>query len=205
MAGCNATMQQARQPGPADDPTSHCLRALDGMPQLASIGKRTPLFNANTATVEMLADAGHPSEQEKAELSLWAKMRTDCVAQGRSFRAQYAPPGWSNVVEAAQVEVLQAIASLYAGTATYGQFNRDRQQITSRTTSALQAVVANAQNQVRADRQAASMEAVQALQTMQLLQAMQPQPLPMPQIPPPPRTINCSSRNVMGTVYTDCR
>ena len=47
-------------------------------------------------------------------------------------------------------------------------------------------------------------DANRAAMGLQMLQMSRPQPLPMPtyQMPQP---ISCSSRNVMGTVYTDCR
>ena len=41
---------------------------------------------------------------------------------------------------------------------------------------------------------------------LMLMQQARPQPVyQAPALPLPPQPISCSSRNVMGTVYTDCR
>ena len=191
-------MPQAQRPA---DPSLGCYLAVGNMHQLAEIGKKTPLVSSRATTMEMFADGSKPTEEERRAISLWAKERADCTALGRSYRAQYATPAISSAFETGQLELIQAISRLYAGEWTYGQFNRERQQIASRNDAALQAAVQSAKQQAYSAQQAQSMENMQMLQTMQLLQAMQPQ-APAPILRPP---VNCVSRRVGSQVYTDCQ
>lgn len=199
LAGCNATMPQ--RPTAADDPSRPCFEGIPINPQLAAIAPKISLTGASAASLQMLSDPTKPTEQEKEVLALWAKYRAECVAAGRSFRARYAPPGWASAYEDGQLATMRAIAGLYGGSLTFGQFNMERQKIASAMESNLNAAADRADQ--RAD--VARGQALQSLQTMQLLQAMQPRPQPIMPLPMPPAPVYCNSNSIGNTVNTVCR
>jgi hypothetical protein len=199
LTGCNATMQQARR-GPADDPTRHCFDRMDSDQRLAVLAPKVgSVSRGGRATVEMLASTAKADEEDKKAISAWGQARQSCVAEGRAFRAQNAPPGWVPAFEAGQTEFLGLMARLYAGELTYGEFNRQRLDLGAKNDAAL----LNA-----ADRAAAAAQQEQlnqqasTLQTMQIMQMLQPQPVIAPPMLRPP--VNCVSRRVGSQVYTDC-
>jgi hypothetical protein len=149
----------------------------------------------------MLTDRSMASEDEKAAISLWAKERVECADVGRQFRATYAPPRYATAYDDGQMRITQAIASLYAGQFTYGQFNAERQRLAAQFQSSLVEAQLSAQRENQ-DREAARRNAaLQQLQTIQLLQAMQPKPTSLPVTP----AVNCTSTRAGNVIDTTCR
>lgn len=130
LFGC-VNQQQTRRPTATDDPSNRCFGVFVGDPRLEPlIPKIGSLSQPDDVTLEMMANKEKPNETEKAALSIWAAARKSCVDLGRSFRAQYAPSGYSNSYETMQAGILSAIAALYAGDITYGQFIAERSRLT---------------------------------------------------------------------------
>lgn len=141
LAGCIQTtpQQQARRLTSADDPTMGCLLRMDSDQQFqALIVRLGSVSYANRATIQMMASKERPTEDEKSALSNWGLARQACVDQGRSFRAANAPPAWTAAFTSSQNQLLQAIAALYSGELTYGQFISERQRISDTAARQLQ-------------------------------------------------------------------
>lgn len=168
LAGCVATMpQQAARPTAADDPSNKCFQALGSDQRFAPL---TPhlgdISKVDQASIEMLASTAKPTEQEKKALSVWGVARQTCADMGRSFRAEYAPPGWATAFDAQQNALIRTIASLYAGNITYGQFIAERQRLASSTRARLDEV--NGQDRA-ARTQQAQQEAARADAALQMM------------------------------------
>lgn len=200
LSACNATMpQQQARPTAADDPSGMCFRAIPDNPGVAVLKGKIPLDDPRKATIEMLSSTDRPTDEERRALSLWAERRAACTDSGRSFRAKYAPPGWSMAMEEGQMAATQAIASLYSGATTFGQFNAERSRIALQTQAKLEAASRNAQQAAAQDRRAAEQAAaVHQMQTLQILQAMQPPPLPVAPM------VNCTSIRTGIATNTSC-
>lgn len=199
LAGCNATMPE-RQITEADDPARPCFTSLPTNERWSMLNAKIPLDSPRQATLQMLADSSKPSDQEREALSQWANARKLCADMGLAFRHRHAPPGVASVYDRQQTALLQAIAALYAGDLTYGQFNVQRQRIGTQTNAEYDSLRSQ---QVQQASQAQS-DALQTLQLQQLLQASQPRPRPLP-MPTPPQTVNCNSQQIGNQVHTTCR
>lgn len=147
LAGCVVTMpQQAVRPTSASDPSSNCFASMQSDQRIQILAQKINLSGPNSS-IEMMASKDIPTEEEKKALSTWALARQACVDLGRDYRARYGAPGWANVIEWQQSAVLEAIAGLYGGSLTYGQFNVERTRI---------ATAVNAQARDAADRNSAA-------------------------------------------------
>ena len=128
LAGCVATMpQQEVRPTNASDPTMSCLNKLQSDQRIQILAERISFTRA--PSIEMMASKNVPTEEEKKALSAWAMARQACTDLGRDYRTRFGPPGYANVVEWEQSAVHEAIAGLYGGVLTYGQFNVERTKI----------------------------------------------------------------------------
>lgn len=129
LSGCVATMpQQAARPTSASDPSNNCLTSMQSDERIQILAQKINLSGPNSS-IEMMASKDVPTEEEKKALSTWALARQACVDLGRDYRARYGAPGWANVIEWQQSAVLEAIAGLYGGSLTYGQFNVERTRV----------------------------------------------------------------------------
>lgn len=135
-----------RQLGPSamDDPTLACLGRLFASDRLHILNSHVgDVARVNSASIEQLASNSTPTAAEKEAISFWGSERMKCLDEGRSFRAQYAPPGYTVVVEGVQMELAYLAAKLYAGNITYGQFNIERNRLAANAEAQIDQVQAN--------------------------------------------------------------
>lgn len=199
LVACQATAPQRKTA--ADDPSNPCFQSIEHNPSVQILKPRIgSLVNADAATLEMRASNAVPTEEEKAALRSWAELRKTCLDVGREFRAQYAPSWYTALIDESQAKFIVNMSKLYAGQSTYGQFVNERTALVAETRARQASANENAK---RADQQAAAARQAQSAAEMNnalmLMQMSQPRPAPL--MPP----VSCSSRNVGGTVYTDCR
>lgn len=199
LVACQATAPQ--QKTAADDPSNPCFQSIEHNPSVQILKPHLgSMTKADAATLDMRASALKPTEEEKAALRSWAELRQTCLDVGKQFRAQYAPAWYTSIIDESQSRFIINLSKLYAGQSTYGQFVNDRAALAADTRARQSAANENArrsEQQSAAARQAqSSAELSNALMLMQLSQ-----PRPAPMMPP----MSCASRNVGGTVYTDCR
>lgn len=210
LAGCNATMPASQsniQISTADDPTRKCFAALDDAPDLQMLLPKVGSVSTVAAvTIDHMARPDKATEDDKTAIKLWAAARNKCIDVGKQFRQMYQPAMYNGLPESANEEFVIAMARLYSGEWTYGQFSTHRKQLAVK----YDGLWNNARQQEGQARAAAQQQraAEQAqmnadfTNAMMLMQAAQPRPV-APQLMNP--AISCSSRNVGGTVYTDCR
>tara|TARA_B100001250_G_scaffold335128_1_gene301257 strand:+ start:185 stop:814 length:630 start_codon:yes stop_codon:yes gene_type:complete len=194
FAGCANTEDHAR-PRAADDPTELCFSQLLRDQRFEALYKKTPRV-AREATLEQLASKEVPDEQGKKDLSEWVSFRLHCLKSGASFRAEFAPPGYDAVYTWIQIEIANAAALLYAGEMTYGQFSQKRLTLGSEYDTRMADVIAGAQSTAGQQNQLDPVR--QQLMVDQLRKAF----MPGPSIG---TGTSCTTRNIGGTVYTDCR
>ncbi len=197
LTGCNATTNQAA----ITDPSTACFAGLASdtrfQPLIPHIGA---IDKADQASIDMLTSKAMPTEPERVALKVWAVARNTCMDMGAETRKVHQPPHFQGLMESYNTALVLGIARLYAGEINYGQFVTERQRLASEASRAW-AVARTNFNAERRQAQAAQQAQAAADMTnaMILLQASQPRPAPM--APP----VSCASRNVGGTVYTDCR
>lgn len=208
LTACAAALaQQQSRPTSRDDPTRSCFsQAENNSPTLDVLKpKLGNLFGRAVPTIEMRANRDKPTDEEKQALSTWAQIRQQCLEMGRAFRAQYSPPGWAVAFDESQSQFLAAIANLYVGDISYGQFVAERERLAIAGSAKLEqadrsnmAAMAQQQAQQRAMEQQQNQARTNA--AIQLL--LQPQPRPaQPMFSP---SVNCTSRAVGNTVQTNC-
>lgn len=205
LAGCQATAPQQPKQTAADDPSSSCFVAIGYNTQLRVIEPKIgALNNIKTLTLEQLARSDTATPEDKPLLSLWASERNRCVEAGVEFRRQHQPSMYVGIIERQNEEFTILLSKLYAGQITYGQFNTQRKELAVQSaerwakarTSEQQTHAAN-QQALTADRARSAAEFSNALM---LMQAAQPRPTQAP-----PFSAHCQSRNVSGTIYTNCQ
>lgn len=208
LVGCEATMPQQPTKTTADDPSRKCLNSLGDDPQLAVLHSKVGKPNEITSTtLEMLSNKDRVADgAEKKAVQYWAFTRNACIEAGKRFREIYQPVMYTGLVESQNEAFVVLLSKLYSGEYTYGEFNVARKQVAAKFSDAYRAAQVQEQQSIRSNQQARAAQQAQAsadfTNAMMLLQAAQPRPAPAPILTP---SISCSSRNVGGTVYTDCR
>lgn len=141
LPGCVQTMPNVQRMTAEHDPSRSCFQGQEIDPRFEALKPRLgAIARADRATIEMLASNDKATNDEKAVLSLWAKSRQECAEMGRLYRERNAPPGWQTAFDAQQNTIIQAIASLYSGNITYGQFVAERQRIASASIAQLESI-----------------------------------------------------------------
>lgn len=194
LVGC-ANTDEAPRPTAADDPTEVCFEQLIRDARFDALYTKTPRL-AREATLEQLASKEVPDEQGKKDLAEWVSFRLHCLKSGAGFRAENAPPGYDAVYIWLQVEVANAAAQLYAGDMTYGQFAQKRLALGPEYEARMSAVMSRHQAAVNQQNQIDPVR--QQLMVDQLRRAFMPSPSMG-------TGVNCTSRTMFGTTYTDCR
>jgi len=210
LVGCNATMPSSQSNiriTTEDDPSRKCFAALGSKSELqVLVPKLGSVVSASGVTLEHLARQDKATEEEKAAIRLWADERNKCIDAGRQFRHMYQPAMYNGLPENSNEEFIVALAKLYSGEWTYGQFSSHRKQLSVKYESLWSAArqQEGRENQAAENRRAAerAQAAADFTNAMILLQAAQPRPAPAPIIQP---QISCTSQNLSGTVYTNCR
>ena len=127
LAGC-ATSTDG---GPvARDPSIYCFSALSRDPRLAPLAARigSPA-TADSASVAQMASPDIANAAEREVVNFWGAERQRCFDQGRAFRAGYAAPEYALALERYHLGLMEALAKLYGGTWTYGQFITERKRM----------------------------------------------------------------------------
>lgn len=206
LAGCTTGAGQAQgRPTAAADPSYACYDAREDTPSLSILKPKVgKLFSGADPTIEMRANQSKATLEEKQALSEWGQARQQCAEMGRSFRATYAPPGWAAAFDESQSLILQAIAGLYGGKISYGEFVAERERIGNAAVSKMQEANQRDIESRRQQVQQAQDRTNAALRTLS-------QALPPPQPPAPvyqlPRNqgFDCTTTKDGERVNTSCR
>lgn len=209
LAGCNATMPTSQsniRVTTDDDPSRKCFTALDSKPELQVLRpKLGSIVAASGVTLEHLARQDKATDEDKAAIKVWADERNKCIDAGKQFRQMYQPAMYNGLPETSNEEFIIALSKLYSGEWNYGQFSSHRKQLSVKYANLWENARQQEGQAQTAERNRRAAEQAQAsadfANAMMLMQAAQPRPV-APLIAP---SVSCSSRNVNGTVYTDCR
>lgn len=193
LAGCNATLP----PAPQTDPTPACLRGLQTEARFSTIADKVFIGNS-PPSASLLANTSKPTSEESTVISRYVVARATCLDMGRGVRSgQWAPDAVAELNASMQAVELE-LNKLAAGQVTYAQSAETRFKIGTDTIRQLTALEQRHRSAVDAQRNAANAGLAQGLMMMN---SAQPKPVPMQ----PPASFTCTSRNVGGTIYTDCR
>jgi hypothetical protein len=165
-----------------------CWEAIPNAEKLQVLASKVSLGTA-APTLQMQALETKPDDADKAAIVSWAQSRQECFQASEQWARQvHMPPGLWSVREGAIGEADAAIAALYRGELTFGQFNVKREEMTRRNRQRYASAVEDYERQARQD-QAARQQAAAAFW------ANRPQPEPMTFTPmpvrPAPTQTNC--------------
>ncbi|MDX4957261.1 hypothetical protein [Delftia acidovorans] len=198
LAGCQ-TFPQANM---AEDPSRSCMQSIPDKPEMQVLKPRIGSFmDPNAVPLELRTSQDRPTPEERQAISKWAQLRQQCMQAGEAFRATGANPTLTYLLNEQNSEFVSLLAKLYSGEFNYGQFAEAR--IALARASKAKAMEADRQlkNDAVARQQAEAAQQMQLNNSLLLLQAAQPKPQPIAPLRP---QVNCTSRNVMGTVQTNC-
>ncbi|RYH67818.1 MAG: hypothetical protein EON54_03765 [Alcaligenaceae bacterium] len=200
IGGCDATMP--RRLTAADDPTNACYATLYAGPKLDVLKPRlADPSKPNSPSVDQISSKDRPTAEEKQAIKSWAEARRSCNQEGAEFRAKHAPVYYRLATEEQNDAFVVLLANLYSDQITYGQFIQQRSGLSAETRRKLEAGVRNGQADLAQREQVNAARQAQVNNALLLLQAAQPQPAPIAPFRP---QINCTSRNMAGTVQTNC-
>lgn len=150
-------------------------------PSLDPIRTKIALKNVRDQTFEMLANTTVPDGREKVAILEYAKIREEFLRRQDAIEAEYRP-FYRQAFRVAGQATQAALADLYNGASTYGEFAKRRQQIWAQFDD----VVRQIQRAIAEDDLAARRAALQALRDMETRRQLQN----LNQVPQRPR-ITC--------------
>ena len=114
----------------AQDPTAACFQQVGGDDRLQSLFKKAPLDISKGQPLEVLANQSKATANDKAALSILVSEIDRCSALGADWRLQNYPASINAYLNTYHSLLRSAIADLYAGKLTFGDFAkaRDREQ-----------------------------------------------------------------------------
>lgn len=196
LAGCNATM-----PTQATDPSKDCFARVATNPQFSGIFQKIGIPGGPPPTLEMLSSREKPTEEEKSALNLYQSTRESCYPIGDDFRQKNRPAWFNSMIHEQRLAAQNAIAKLYRGEFTYGEYLMDRNRREAEATEKSARYSQNDQAVNRAAQaQREQQNAIDTANTLRLMNALQPQ---APSMPFPQRQ-QCDTRYVYGTYRTQC-
>ena len=115
----------------AQNPTTECLAQLKEDAKLQILWEKLPFDVTRGQSLEVLANKTKPTMKEKAALSFFTSESERCVDLGAEWRQQNFDPAVISLFATYRVEIVSALADLYAGKTTYGDFGKFRAKQTA--------------------------------------------------------------------------
>ncbi|WP_126313281.1 hypothetical protein [Delftia acidovorans] len=198
LAGCQTFPQVSTD----SDPSRACFNSIPARAELDVLKPKIGSFtDPNAATLEMRSNQSKANDTEKQALSAWASMRMQCIQAGEAFRAAPGMGTYNALITNQNSQFVGLMAKLYSGEWSYSQFIDARIALANESQQRWQDAQRQQQSDDRARQQADAVQQMQLNNSLLLLQAAQPKPQPIAPLRP---QVNCTSRNVMGTVQTNC-
>lgn len=110
----------------AQDPSVSCIQQLGGDQRLQLLYKKAPLDISKGQPLEVLANQSKPTTKEKAALSILVAELDRCTEVGSDWRKQNHPASINGYVNSYQSFLRSALADLYVGKITFGDFAKTR-------------------------------------------------------------------------------
>lgn len=213
----------------AQDPSAACLEQLRNDPRYLPVAEKVPFDVTKGQPIELLASTAKPNAAEKAALSFLATEGERCYELGDRWRTENYGPEISGYMLTYRVDLVSAMADLYAGKITFGDLAKFRAKqmaelkskvdlavarVKASRDAAQQAAAARQQEEDARLRQYQEAQARQAeesrrqaalmlLMNRPQLQAPRLQPYVMP-VPAPRQSTNCTSYVTGNQLHTTC-
>lgn len=110
----------------AQDPSAACIQQLGGDERLQALFKKAPLDISKGQPLEVLANQSKATAKEKAALSILVSELDRCTELGADWRKQNYPASINGYGNSYQSFLRSAIADLYAGKLSFGDFAKAR-------------------------------------------------------------------------------
>jgi len=110
----------------AKDPSSDCLMRLKDDDRFTLLFAKMPMDISKGQPIEVMADSSKVSIKEKSQLSVFVKEGQACYESGTDWRQKNYPAEANSLMISYTVDVLSAMADLYAGKMTYGEVAKYR-------------------------------------------------------------------------------
>lgn len=110
----------------AQDPSAACIQQLGGDERLQSLFKKAPLDISKGQSLEVLANQSKATPKEKTALSVLVSELDRCTDLGADWRKQNYPASINGYGNTYQSFLRSAMAELYAGKLTFGDFAKAR-------------------------------------------------------------------------------
>jgi hypothetical protein len=202
------------------NPSTQCFADLENNPELQAIKSKVSLGNLAGQTLEMLSNDKKPTSVEKIALSRWDALRQSCIQMNQEWNQSHVAPNIAVIVDRLSSEFKMALADLYSGKITYGQFAKIRQMNSDKAKAEASNIErqnqsANIQQQQRQqelNQQAQQAEAQNQIQRNALATQMilnnKPYQAPMPQAVTPYQMPQLQAPNLQTPIAptnTNCR
>ena len=109
------------------DPGRECFDALDSNPDLQILKGKVVLGSLSSQSIEMLANDKKSTPAEKLALAKWDSLREPCNRISQDWRQSHYAPNVNAIMDKMFSDFKAALADLYAGKISYGQFAKIRQ------------------------------------------------------------------------------
>jgi hypothetical protein len=144
----------------AEDPSVACIQKLGGDDRLQSLFKKAPLDISKGQPLEVLANQSKATAKEKTALSILVSELDRCTELGADWRKQNYPASINGYGNTYQSFLRSAMAELYAGKLTFGDFAkaRDREltELLNKVSQEVQKIQAQRAGDKRQEEQAAN-------------------------------------------------
>lgn len=112
----------------AQDPSAACIQRLGGDERLQHLFKKAPLDISKGQPLEVLANQSKATAREKSALSVLVSELDRCTELGADWRKQNYPASIIGYGNSYQSFLRSAIADLYAGKLSFGDFAKVRER-----------------------------------------------------------------------------
>lgn len=109
-----------------EDPSKACLSALQPDPKIQILNAKMPFDITNGQSLAVLSDPTKPNTKEKVALAYFATEADRCFGVGAEWRTEHYPVEVSSALTLFRVDVLSAMADLYGGKMTFGDYAKLR-------------------------------------------------------------------------------
>lgn len=120
LVGCICSVAKAQ------DPSAACYQQLGGDERFQLLFKKAPLDISKGQSLEVMANQSKATSKEKAALSILVSEIDKCTEIGAEWRNQNYPPSINAYSSSYQSFLRSALADLYAGKVTFGDFAKIR-------------------------------------------------------------------------------
>ena len=110
----------------AQDPSAACIQQLSGDERFQLLFKKAPLDITKGQPIEVLANQSKATPKDKAALSILVPKLDRCTVLGADWRKQNYPASINGYVSTYQSFLRSAMAEVYAGKMTFGDFAKVR-------------------------------------------------------------------------------